>query len=99
MTEQEYCKKLTEIDKEMHAKKKALAVEYALSNNPYKEGDIVQDVDGVILKIECIRPIMGYCTNPQCAYTGILLTQKLAPMKKQKVTAVYQSRIVRKIEL
>ena len=82
MTKEEYESGLAALEKEYKAKCNELARNYAMSNNPYKVGDILQD-HYQIIKVERI----GYGTNlrglPECWYRGTQLTKKLEPKKRQ----------------
>ncbi len=85
--------------KELHLKHELeinnLARVYALANNPYKLGDIVEDHTGKLL-IEKITFTRGFGFNgiPECVFRGIELRKDGTPMKKQdKNRTVYQSNI------
>jgi hypothetical protein len=93
MTQYEYQLKLNQINKDYELKLKSLAKECALSNNPYKIGDVVTDHMGSI-KIEQIQFTLGGVNLPQCAYTGIELTKKGEPNKRGTKRRIYQSSII-----
>lgn len=96
MTPEEYKRKQIELDYELEDRKKTLAKEYALSNNPYKVGDIVTDHIGP-LKIEKINISISYLDSlPQCVYFGIELKKDGTPMKKQNARGVWQKNIIKK---
>lgn len=93
MTEQEYQERLEAIRK----MRIELDTEYALSNSPYKIGDIIQDHYHII-RIEEIRMVKKYNGTPQCLYLGIELTKALQPKKRQLDTAIYEENIKQKIK-
>lgn len=83
---------------EFAAKKRKLDEEYALSNNPYKVGDVLQD-HFQIMRVEYIGWSYTHYGTPECYYKGTQLTQKLVPMKKQDVKSMmFQCNVKRKIE-
>ncbi len=93
MTQEEYKSKFDEINNDFQLKLKSLAKECALSNNPYKIGDIVKDIIGSI-KIEQIQFTLGGGKYlPECTYTGIELTKKGEPKKKGTKRRIYLSSI------
>jgi len=95
MTQYEYQLKLNQINKDYELKLKSLAKECALSNNPYKIGDVVTDHMGSI-KIEQIQFTLGGGKYlPECAYTGIELTKKGEPNKRATKRRIYQSSIIK----
>lgn len=93
MTEQEYQERLEALRK----MRIELDIEYALSNSPYKKGDIIQDHYHII-RIEEIRMVKKYNGTPQCLYLGIELTKALQPKKRQLDTAIYEENIKQKIK-
>lgn len=95
MTKEEYKKKLDELNSEFKQKKFALYKEFALSNNPYRVGDILQDHFHII-KVEKIK-IDVVLSTPECVYYGTQLTQKLEPKKKQDEAPMWQSNVERKL--
>jgi hypothetical protein len=93
MTQEEYNSKLNELEVEFRNKKRLLIKECALSNNPYKVGDIVKDSIGS-LKIEKITVELSYLSSlPECVYWGVELKVDLNPMKRQTGRCVYQNNI------
>lgn len=92
MTEKEYQEKLEALRK----MKRELDTEYALSNSPYKVGDIIQDHCHII-RIDEIKMVKKYNGMPQCLYLGIELTKALQPKKRQLDTAMYEENVKRKI--
>lgn len=93
MTTVEYKNKLAELANEYEAKKRKVITEYALSNNPYKVGDMITDHSSTI-KIEKIQPYLGYNELPICLYTGTQYTKKGEISKKQDYTKIYQRNII-----
>ena len=99
MTKEEYKQKLGEIEIEYKNKKDALGREFAMSNNPYKLGDILQDRYQII-QIEKIKWdwIYGAINTSECIYYGTQLTKKLNPKMKQDMNpCMYQSNVLRKL--
>ena len=72
-----------------------LAKEYALANNTYKLGDIIQDkYSNVRIKIDKIRCTVDFGkTYPECLYYGPELRKDNTYFKNGKRSAVLQSRI------
>lgn len=95
MTKEEYRKKLDDLQNEFEQKKISVYKEFAISNNPYKVGDILRDHLRII-KVEQIK-VSVLESTPQCVYYGKQLTQKLEPMKKQDNNPMFQSNVVRKL--
>lgn len=93
MTKEEYKKEIVKLQK----MRKELDSRFALSNSPYKVGDIIQDHYHII-KVEEISVVKGYNGWPQCIYIGTELTKSLQPKKRQVDTAMYQENIKRKIQ-
>ena len=94
MTKEEYKSKVIEINNDRELKLKSLAKEYALSNNPYKIGDVV--IDNIkTIKIEKIQfTLGGFQSTPECVYTGIELTKKGELNKRGNKRSIYQSSII-----
>lgn len=93
MTKEEYQKEIVKLQK----MRKELDFQYALSNSPYKVGDIIQDHCHII-KVEEISMVKRYNGWPQCIYIGIELTKSLQPKKRQLDTTMYQENVKRKIQ-
>lgn len=98
ITIEEYRQKLKEFEIEYKDKKDILCQEFAMSNNPYKVGDILQDYRQII-RVEKIKWTFIFPSNiPECIYFGTELTAKLTPKKKQSIDAcMYQSNVKRKL--
>ena len=96
MTKEEYEIRLSELEQNHQNNLRALANEYALSNNPYKVGDFLIDHIGV-MKVERIE--VTYCSSGYtCVYFGTEYTRKLVPMKKQSGRGMYQPNVKEKIQ-
>ena len=96
MTEQELKEKLKDIERDAQKAKEKVIREYCFANNPVKVGDIVQDHIG-FLKVTGINAFHYWGkTQFECVYTGIELTKKLEPCKKQTNRRVYQSNLIEK---
>lgn len=93
MTEKEYQERLESLRK----MRIELDTEYALSNSPYKIGDIIQDHYHTI-KIEKIKFANRYDGTPQCVYYETELTKTLQPKKRQTDISMYQENVKRKIQ-
>lgn len=84
----EYNKRVIEIEDEAINKKKLLAIEYAIANNPVKVGDIFTDNIGSI-KVEKTSVAIIHKV-PSCIYTGIELKKDGTPIKSGKRREAYQ---------
>lgn len=91
MTKAEYESELKTLNREHEDSKNKLIKEYALSNNPYKIGDIITDHYQRI-KIEKIRAI-SYFSEIGCRYYGVNLKEDGTPVKSGSKTWIYQSNI------
>lgn len=96
MTKEEYIQGIEKIESDFKKAKSVLVKSYALSNNPYKPGDIIKDHTSTI-KIE---KIMIYISleDPSCIYEGPELkkdgTPKLPKRDGKQIRArIYQSNI------
>lgn len=84
MNEIEYKNALDAIQKKFENKRYAIMREYALTNNPYKIGDVFQDHTGKI-KIEKIKVYYQYFPNlPLCYYEGIIINKDGSFSKKKE---------------
>lgn len=96
MTPEEYINKRKELDEQLEKDKYKVAVEFAISNNPYPIGTVITDHIGS-LKIEKIKVtnprVFGDGTFPQCVYFGIELKKDGTPMKKQTNRGVWAENI------
>lgn len=95
MTEEEYLRRLDLIKKAYEVDKKNLAIEFAMSNNPYKVGDVIEDHVGK-LKIEKIKVNTIYYNLPSCSYYGVDLKKDGTPCKRQTGRCIHQSNVKQK---
>lgn len=97
MTRKEYDDQLDLIKQKYNNEINKLHRSYALSNNPYQIGDIIEDNIGHI-KIEKIDVIL-YSSTPICRYYGPELRKadKL-PKKNGCKRGIWQVDVIRKIE-
>lgn len=97
MTLEEYKTESKRIKEQFEVDIKNLTIKYALSNNPYSKGDIIEDDLGNIIKIEHIATYLDY-SDPCCIYRGLPLRKNLTPMAKKKdLVTLYQRRIINKL--
>ena len=99
MDKNQYKKELEEIKLSYINNEKDLMEKYAMKNNPYNIGDIIQDHCN-ILKIEEIkwrRASLGE-ELPSCVYYGVELSKKLDPKKKQINTEMHQCNVIAKLK-
>jgi hypothetical protein len=82
---------ITQINNVADFKKKALAREYALANNPVKIGDVVSD-SSTTIKVEEIRVLIDW-SKPSCFYIGAELKKDGTPKKGAVKNSVYQCNI------
>ena len=89
MTNEEYWAKKEEIDKEFRKKNRELDVEFALSHNDIKDGDIVSDGSTTIV-VEKIRVHPSWGSGlPYVYFEGTRLTRKLEPFKSKEIGTVF----------
>lgn len=97
MTKEEYLSELSLLRKRAKAKEYLLMEQYAMSNNPYRIGDVIQDHIGSI-KIESIRAEIEYISKlPACVYLGTEVKKDGSPKKKSFKRAIYQSNVGQKL--
>ena len=91
MNKEELKKVLKKLQEEYYLKIKDLKKTFALSNNPYKVGDIISDHIGTI-KIESIGVYINGLNDglPECTYHGPELKKDLTPKKMQQYEAGQQ---------
>lgn len=93
MTREEFDKRLKELELEFDKNKKALFVNFALSNNTITVGDIVKDHIGCAM----VTKIGIYCSTydgySAMRYSCIELKKDGTPKKKKTMRWVYQSNI------
>lgn len=96
MIYEEYKQKLEELEIEYKNKKNALGREFAMSNNPYKVGDILQD-HYQIIRVDSISYSIIHGI-PECVYYGTQLKKDLKPKKIQENSpCMFQSNVKLKL--
>ena len=95
MTKEEYNNEIKSIKEECDRKLTELAKRFALTNNPYKIGDIRKDHYHII-QIQKIGISLSLGV-PECRYSGIQLTAKLQPAKRQTDTTMCQCNVKEKL--
>jgi hypothetical protein len=97
MTADEYKFKLEVLEKEYRRQKLILARDYAMSNNPVKVDDVIEDHMGKI-RVTDIKPSQGYSGHlPECVYDGLILTRTgEVTKKKPNMRQVWQGNIINK---
>lgn len=95
-TLEKFCEGLKAIEVEASQKRELLNKVFAIHNNPYKVGDIVEDSNGK-LEIEKITYSSSYGNYlPQCVFRGIDLKKDGTPkLRQDKDRRVYQSNIIK----
>lgn len=92
MKKEEFDNRLKELNLEFDKKKKALFVQFALSNNTITVGDIVKDHTGcaevIKLSVHCDPNSYSFMK-----YNCIELTKDYKHKKKEKMRWIYQSNI------
>ncbi len=97
MNKLEYDRSCAAIERKKNEAIERLSSKYALSNSPYKIGDIVEDHFHTI-RIEKIKLVFSFThKTPECYYTGVELTKKLRRKKRQDTTFMHQSNVRRKV--
>lgn len=94
MTQEQYDIEAGALHNELEIKMSELNKKYAIENNPYNVGDIIEDHYHII-KIEHMS--LYKSTYPSIMYTGVELTKKLTPCKIQKNKTMYQTNVKRKL--
>ena len=97
MTKEEFERLIEVLRLDYEKARTDLAIKFALSNNPYKIGDIIEDHYHKI-KIEYIK-VYYVSSSPQCLYTGVELKKDNTPTNKQSNTTMYQQNVKSKIEI
>jgi len=92
MTKEEYDLAKKELEKQFEEKKKQLAINYATSNNPYKQGDVITDHFHTI-RIDRWKTTYGSFGYPSLVYYGTVLNKDGKESKNQKENYVYQENI------
>lgn len=86
--------KMKTINQDYEKSRLSLLKEFALSNNPCKIGDIIQDHIGK-LKIEKINWYITHSPSipSACVYSGLELKKDGTPAKRQDGRKVYQTNL------
>ena len=95
MNLEEYNALIKQAEEDFLLKKKQITRDCALSNNPYKVGDVITDHVGSI-KIEKIKYAFGrFGELPCCTYEGVILNKNGEPStKKDNKRGVWQNNII-----
>lgn len=93
MKTEEYAAQLEAINSEAEAKRKALAVECAMSNNTVKVGDIIDDHIGRIQVEKISASQSGTTRKPCCIYYGNEINKLGKPKQKNKKRWVWQTNL------
>jgi hypothetical protein len=93
MTYDEFLTAKSELEIKYKADLNRLLKECAMSNNPVKIGDIVQDRNGTIIKVEQMIVMGTGSVIPSCRYYGSSYTKKLVPFKNGQHETIYQSNL------
>lgn len=97
MTDDEYNGRKQGLNDRHNARLKRLAREYALSHNPVKVGDVIEDDMGSII-VESMRFTYSVvsCAKPSMVYSGKILTKaKSISKRKDNTRDVFQCRMER----
>ena len=94
MTREEYWSGCARINKERNESLVELAKKFALENNPYKKGDIIQDHIGRG-RILGYKLYYGINSLPSLVYRCENLTKKGEVNKKEPVREIYQNNILK----
>jgi len=97
MTKEEYKLKIYELEKKYKNDQNQIKIEYALSNNPYKIGQIIESYSTRI-KIKKIEVTHNFSIFPECYFKGISYTKKNKPYKKNNIDGISQSSVKKVIE-
>ena len=92
MEKEEYFAKRNQLEKEHQQALRELNKEYALSNNPYKIGDLICDHIGMG-RVLSFKLYIGLDKLPQLVYRCANLTQKGTINKREPERDIYQSNI------
>lgn len=95
MNKDEYDMEYNTLKHNFDVQVRQLLYQYAFSNNPYKEGDILEDHYQIIQvdKIKYTPCTSGSAHPSECVYIGQRLTKKLTPYKNNQVCTMFQSNV------
>jgi hypothetical protein len=89
MTPQELQVSLEQLEKDYEEKRKNVIKEYALSNNPYKVDDIIEDHAERIKITKILISVNSKC----CVYEGVRLKKDGTPYKNNTNSRIFQHNI------
>lgn len=95
MTKEQFNQQMKEL-KDLHEEKiKKLCQTYAMANNPYKTGDVIEDKYGTIIKIESMRWSRESLGSkiPCMVYEGVELKKDHTPKKKKPTAMIWQTNL------
>jgi hypothetical protein len=93
MTPEFYKSQMAAIEAAAQKSKRDLMLDFARKNNPYKKGDIIEDmnkkirIDGMFVGM----PFLG--SLPCMVYVGVILLKNGTPNKLGKTDEIYQNNI------
>lgn len=92
MTKDEFDKKLTSLKEAYDKSVKVVWIEYAMSHNVVKEGDIIEDKKGVKIRVDSIKVSRNFEDQyTQCVYHGVILLANGKENKKRNRYSIYFS--------
>lgn len=79
MNKEEFDEAIAQANNRAEKERRMISKTYAMANNPYSIGDVIEDHIGFIR----IEKILINCIDeyPACVYQGLALTKKLEPRK------------------
>ena len=92
MDKKEYVQKLADMAEKYKQDVWFLKKEYAISNSPVSNGDIITDHIGSI-KVDVIQVGQDFYGVPECIYSGTCHTKAGKPFKTRERREVYQSNL------
>lgn len=99
MNKEEYKKKLAEIDSRYQNEKNNLYKEFALSNTPYRKGDLIASISGNIIKVEKLFLAFEHSTGYSfIIFEGLQHTMAGKKYKKARKIRIQQRDVAGKIE-
>lgn len=99
MNRQEFDNKIAELKEQYKKEEFKIVKEYCDSNNPFKIGDTISDLNrGINIIIEKIGYYKGLSDEFVCRYYGVELLKSGKPNAKGNKSWIYQSEKVVKIK-
>tara|TARA_R100000951_G_scaffold97898_1_gene87713 strand:- start:1662 stop:1946 length:285 start_codon:yes stop_codon:yes gene_type:complete len=81
----------SELKKDFENKNRMLDIKYAISNQKFSIGDLIESNQGKIY-VEDVKYSRGFMReDPEAVYCGVQLTKKLNPRKDKNKINIYQS--------